>query len=284
MGKIDTDEKLDMKAFNMTASAELGVRWSLSQSMGLYTGLYIDYGFLNCRPDPINPEKYSVYGFRTKDGTKRTLFLPNVSFGTREWDPINMSIVQAQQSDRIVSKPSDVNNALLDPTVEERSSELADRLSTLGFGLTLRLTFGGATAKAPKNVDIVKPIKVTPPDTVPDDINAKMRELSNTLFAFDKFDLNAKAKGYLDEIAQWLNEHPQLKVEIAGHTDGKGTLEYNQRLSENRAKSVYDYFISKGVSPSRLSYKGYGMTMPIATNDTDEGRQLNRRVELKVVK
>jgi len=72
-------------------------------------------------------------------------------------------------------------------------------------------------------------------------------------------------------------------VRIAGHTDSRGSDEYNQRLSEARAKSVYEYLISQGISADRLSYIGYGESRPIDTNDTEEGRQNNRRVELEIL-
>ena len=68
------------------------------------------------------------------------------------------------------------------------------------------------------------------------------------------------------------------------HIDSRGSDEYNIKLSENRAKSVMDYIISKGISPTRITSHGYGETRPVASNDTDEGRQLNRRVEFKITK
>ena len=76
---------------------------------------------------------------------------------------------------------------------------------------------------------------------------------------------------------------PNLKIEISSHTDSKGANEYNFKLSENRAKSVVDYLISKGIDSNRLVSKGYGEEKPIVTNDTEEGRQLNRRTEFKIV-
>ena len=72
-------------------------------------------------------------------------------------------------------------------------------------------------------------------------------------------------------------------MEVSGHTDNVGGAAYNKNLSEARAKAVYDYFIANGVSADRLSYAGYGMDRPIAPNDTPEGRQQNRRVELNVI-
>ena len=145
----------------------------------------------------------------------------------------------------------------------------------------LRITFNffGRKVKEPK----VEPVKEPePPTVVPEDIQRTMIRLSNALFAFDKFDLNDEARAMLDEVVAWLRDNPELTVEIGGHTDDRGSDEYNQKLSENRAKAVYDYFVQHGVEASRLSYKGYGESRPIATNGTEEGRQANRRVELKL--
>jgi outer membrane protein OmpA-like peptidoglycan-associated protein len=74
-----------------------------------------------------------------------------------------------------------------------------------------------------------------------------------------------------------------MKIEISGHTDSKGANDYNLKLSDNRAKAVVDYLIKAGIPASRLVYKGYGEEQPIATNETDEGRQLNRRTEFKIL-
>ena len=71
---------------------------------------------------------------------------------------------------------------------------------------------------------------------------------------------------------------------MSAHTDSKGADDYNLRLSDNRAKSVMDYILSKGIDPKRIVSKGYGETKPVAPNDTDENRQLNRRVEFTILK
>ena len=118
---------------------------------------------------------------------------------------------------------------------------------------------------------------------VPVEIQKTMRDLSNTLFEFNKFNVGEKARGYLDEIVDWLVATPKDNVEIGGHTDGIGSQEYNQKLSEQRAKTVYNYFVEHGVNKNRLSYKGYGKSEPIADNSTEAGRQQNRRVELKII-
>lgn len=73
-----------------------------------------------------------------------------------------------------------------------------------------------------------------------------------------------------------------MKIEISGHTDNKGSAEYNKKLSENRAKSVQEYLVKKGISPDRMSFAGYGFDRPIAPNDNEGGRQLNRRTEFEI--
>ena len=87
----------------------------------------------------------------------------------------------------------------------------------------------------------------------------------------------------LQNLLAILQSHPTMKIEIDGHTDGHGSIDYNQRLSENRAKAVVAFLISKGIDPKRLQYKGFGKTRPIDTNTTDEGRARNRRVEFMVL-
>ena len=102
-------------------------------------------------------------------------------------------------------------------------------------------------------------------------------------FEFDKDRLTVNAKVILDGVVSALAQVPDAEIEIGGHTDSKGTDEYNQRLSERRARSVREYLVSNGVDGNRLRTYGYGEVRPIADNDYDEGRELNRRVELKFV-
>jgi outer membrane protein OmpA-like peptidoglycan-associated protein/tetratricopeptide (TPR) repeat protein len=106
--------------------------------------------------------------------------------------------------------------------------------------------------------------------------------LNNIFFDFDKASLRADSKPELARVLNLLKNNPGMEIEISGHTDNKGTAVYNQKLSEARAKSVIDFLISAGIEKNRLTYKGYGFTVPVAPNDTEEGRQLNRRIEFKV--
>jgi outer membrane protein OmpA-like peptidoglycan-associated protein len=108
--------------------------------------------------------------------------------------------------------------------------------------------------------------------------------LKGVNFDNDKATLRADALPILDESVAILKKYPTLKVEIAGHTDSKASEKYNLDLSQRRANSVIDYFVSKGIEAARLTAKGYGEANPIADNKTAEGRAENRRVEMRIVK
>jgi OmpA-OmpF porin, OOP family len=82
---------------------------------------------------------------------------------------------------------------------------------------------------------------------------------------------------------RFLNENSKVRVEIRGHTDNLGSVQHNRQLSEKRALSVYNYLISKGIDKNRLHFKGFGPDNPVATNDSEEGRQLNRRIEFVII-
>ncbi len=108
-------------------------------------------------------------------------------------------------------------------------------------------------------------------------------DLKGVNFDFDKSTLRPDAVAILDEAVSILNKYPQLRVEVAGHTDSVGTEVYNQGLSERRARAVYDYLAGHGVDASRMvGPHGFGETKPIDDNHTKEGRARNRRTELNV--
>jgi len=108
--------------------------------------------------------------------------------------------------------------------------------------------------------------------------------LNNIFYDFDKSDLRPESKEELDRLIKLMRDIPTLVIELSSHTDIIGTHEYNMKLSQDRAQSVVDYLVKNGISKDRLVAKGYGFTQPIASNETDEGRQLNRRTEFKILK
>lgn len=107
--------------------------------------------------------------------------------------------------------------------------------------------------------------------------------LNNVFFETGKWEILSESEYELGKVAELLNRNPQLRVELGGHTDNVGKPEANQKLSEQRAKAVYEYLIKKGIAADRLTYKGYGETQPVADNGTEEGRAKNRRTEMKVL-
>jgi len=108
--------------------------------------------------------------------------------------------------------------------------------------------------------------------------------LKGVNFDTAKWDIKPEGHEVLNEAVDILKKNPSLHLEIQGHTDNRGSAEFNQQLSEKRANAVMEYFIDKGISKSRVSATGYGLSKPAASNDTPAGRAQNRRVELKPVR
>jgi OmpA-OmpF porin, OOP family len=98
-------------------------------------------------------------------------------------------------------------------------------------------------------------------------------------FEFDKDKIRKESFPILDAVADVIRQNPKIRIEIQGHTDNKGSADYNKRLSDRRAASVRKYLIAKGIEESRLTSRGYGMEVPIVPNTTDQNRALNRRVQ-----
>ena len=107
--------------------------------------------------------------------------------------------------------------------------------------------------------------------------------LNNIFYDFDRATLRPESVQELNRLVKHMKDIPSLKIEISSHTDNVGSDEYNLKLSEKRAESVVSYLIGSGIDEDRLVAKGYGETEPIATNTTEEGRQMNRRTEFKIL-
>lgn len=107
--------------------------------------------------------------------------------------------------------------------------------------------------------------------------------LKNIFFATNKSELLPESRAELNKLVKFLKSMTDITIEISGHTDNVGTDAYNNVLSNDRANAVYNYLINNGIPSERLSYKGYGKTKPIDTNDTEEGRANNRRTEFKII-
>jgi hypothetical protein len=114
------------------------------------------------------------------------------------------------------------------------------------------------------------------------EVGAKM-VLENIYFETGKAVLRPESFDALDQVIRFMENNPEMKLEISGHTDNTGTLRINQKLSRDRAKAVVDYLVAGGIPVEMLVYEGYADTQPVAPNDTPEGREKNRRVEFKVL-
>lgn len=172
------------------------------------------------------------------------------------------------------------------------------------FGLGLRIPLGGrAGAPIPAPVEPVAVVPVEEPAPVEEvvappppceppvpgqPVNLDGCKEGDTFvlrgvnFEFDKAKLTVNAKQLLDPVADALIARPDIKIEVDGHTDSRGSDAYNQKLSEARAASVMAYLVERGVAADRMTSKGFGESMPVADNATDDGRELNRRVEIKI--
>jgi outer membrane protein OmpA-like peptidoglycan-associated protein len=137
-------------------------------------------------------------------------------------------------------------------------------------------------ARVPKGTELSRDLKVMSIDAAI--ASGAVFRLKNIFFDFDRTDLRPESYKELDRLVALLNEYPVIKVEIGAHTDAKGSDQYNLNLSNERARAVRAYLISQGIAAARLTSKGYGESVPIGPNDTDEGRALNRRVEFKLVR
>lgn len=107
--------------------------------------------------------------------------------------------------------------------------------------------------------------------------------LNNIFFDFAKASLKDESFYELDRLYNLMVENKEIRIQISGHTDNKGSESYNTKLSNDRAQSVVKYLVEKGISTSRLTHKGYGPSKPVGTNDTEAGRALNRRVEFTIL-
>lgn len=167
---------------------------------------------------------------------------------------------------------------------------LVDNLNTnsLFFGLTYK--FGSSAPAAAMVSEEVEPkpheeevvAEVVPvvaePEPVPQ--TKLFQEYGVELFDHDSFKLAANSEQYFDWLVGVMKKYPQAKAEIVGHTDSRGSVEYNQALSQKRAQSVANYLYSQGIEESRITVRGDGESKPKASNDTAEGRMENRRVEV----
>jgi len=169
------------------------------------------------------------------------------------------------------------------------TDEFIQSLDVNSIFLGLTYTFGASSpeptpvAPAPVMKEEPKPEPVAEPEPAkpaPVKSTKMFKEYGVELFDTDSAKLAANSEQYFDWLVGIMKKYPQANAEIIGHTDSRGSAEYNQSLSERRAQSVADYLYSQGIESSRITVKGEGENSPKASNDTPEGRMANRRVEV----
>ncbi len=186
--------------------------------------------------------------------------------------------------------------------------DVADGFSDMRASIGIEFALGGDPEVRTETVELIKIVEVERNITADDDNDGVINErdkcpntppgtrvggdgcelsdvvtLEGVTFEFDRDRLRPDAKTILNEAAKVLNRYPDMVVEIAGHTDSLGSDTYNQQLSQRRAQAVLNYLVSIGVDGSRMTAAGYGESEPRAGNDSEEGRELNRRVEMRIL-
>jgi outer membrane protein OmpA-like peptidoglycan-associated protein len=217
------------------------------------------------KPNPVVLVSGNVYNAKTKQPLSASLVYETLPDGTEVGNGVSSPV---DGSFKMVF-PYDKNYSI-------RAS--ADKFFAISENLNLDSLIKAGYKEIHKDLYLV-PIEI-----------GQVFRLNNVFFDFDKFSLRPESFVELDRVVAFLNEYPNIEIEMSAHTDSKGSDEYNYTLSDNRAKSVREYILSKGIAAKRIISQGYGETKPVAENtnadgsDNPDGRQLNRRVEFKILK
>ena len=205
---------------------------------------------------------------------------------------VSLTLLKGRVLDEATKEPVEASIILTDNVINEEIATFTSNSATGKYLVSLPSGKNyGIAVKAPgylfhsENFDIPK---TSAYQEVEKDIYLKKVEigkeivLKNIFFDFNKATLRPESKNELENLTQLMRENPTIKIEISGHTDNVGSAAYNKTLSQARAKAVVDYLINAGIPADRMTSAGYGFDKPIASNETDAGRQLNRRTEFKI--
>jgi outer membrane protein OmpA-like peptidoglycan-associated protein/tetratricopeptide (TPR) repeat protein len=245
---------------------------------------------------PINSPDDEVGFFVSTDG-QTGYFASNKLKGVGGWDLYSFDLYEKAKPGKVLFLSGTVKSETETPMNHARI-ELKNMETKKISEIPLDSVTGKYVAVAPFNNDYIMTVKregfvyetkyISKEDTAlkqpakvdleiqPIELNKSYR-INDIYFAFNSFVLAPESKAVLDLLIEFLNENDKICIEIQGHTDNIGNAADNLKLSSNRAKSVYDYLISTGVAPDRLTYKGFGKMQPVASNDTEDGRAKNRR-------
>lgn len=245
---------------------------------------------------PINSPDDDLGFFVSTDGDKG-YFASNKLKGEGGWDLYSFDLYENARPEKVLFIKGTVKSEATAEPVKARI-ELKNIESKKVSEIPMDTLTGNYVAVAPFNSDYIMTVKkeghvyeskyISKVDSVyklmarvdvniePIELNKSYR-INDIYYAFNSFELTAESKPILDQLINFLNDNPTIAIQIQGHTDNIGNDASNLKLSENRAKSVYSYLIEKGILQTRLTFVGYGESMPVASNDTEEGRARNRR-------
>ena len=245
---------------------------------------------------PINSPEDEVGFFVSTDGTKG-FFASNKFKGKGGWDLYSFDLYSEARPEKIMFLKGTISSESVEEPVKAKI--LLKNVNTkMTSEIPMDSTTGNYVTVAPFNNDYIMTVKkegyvyetryISQHDSIystparldveiqPIELNKSYR-INDIYFGFNSFDLTQESKLVLDQLIEFLTDNLPIFIQIQGHTDNIGNDADNLRLSENRAKSVYNYLITKGISSNRLTYKGFGKAMPVADNSTEEGRAKNRR-------
>ncbi len=253
---------------------------------------------------PINSPDDEVGFFVSTDGSKGFFASNKYNNGKGGWDLYSFSLYEDARPERILFLKGSVHDENTSEPVKARI-ELKNVETKKVEEIPMDSNTGNYVAVAPYNNDYVMTVKKegfvyetkyiakvdsSHPSVRNVDVDIKPIELNQSYrindiyFGFNKFELTAESKFVLDQLIEFLSENPLICIQIQGHTDNIGHDADNLKLSDNRARSVYNYLVLKGILAKRLTYKGFGKTLPVADNDSEEGRAKNRRTVFVITK
>lgn len=252
---------------------------------------------------PINSPEDEVGFFVSTDGS-HGFFASNKFAGKGGWDLYMFDLYDAAKPEKVLFIKGNVKSEITTAPVKARV-ELHNLETKITSEIPLDSNTGNYVAVTPFSSDYIMTVRkeghvyeskyIARVDTTfrtPAQVDIEMRpielnksyRINDIYFPFNSFDLSAESKAVLDQLIVFLVENPSIHIEIQGHTDNIGDDASNLKLSENRSRSVYTYLIEKGVDETRLTYKGHGETMPVASNESEEGRAKNRRTVFVITK
>ncbi|MCU0429059.1 MAG: OmpA family protein [Cytophagaceae bacterium] len=278
------------------------------QTMGgfdIFTTVYDDSTKQWSKPEnagyPINTADDDIYFVWSADGSKGYFSSwREDSYGEKDIYVIHrpeathsVVVVKGKVTDKETKQPLSASITVYDIETNEVVGKLSSNSSSGRYAMVLplqkKLKASFETDGYEKREEVIAGHKRNPFFEVKKDVSLQKLKIgsvivfNNIFFDFDKSKIKKESEEDLEKMYQFLLQYPEFHIEVAGHTDARGSADYNQKLSERRAQAVMHWLIKKGISKKRLQAKGYGEALPLSQLETEEGRQLNRRTEFKIL-